>query len=55
MHSTRASAGSGQTDDSGFAFRADSNQFDRPHAPSKEEIDAHDALVARIDDAVWSR
>ena len=52
---TRASAGSGQTDGSGFAFRADSNQFDRPHAPSKEEIDAHDALVARIDDAVWSR
>ena len=52
---TRASAGSDQTDDSSFAFRADSNQFDRPHAPSKEEIDAHDALVARIDDAVWSR
>ena len=51
---TRASAGSGKADDSGFAFRADSNQFDRPHAPSKDEIDAHGALIARIDDAVWS-
>lgn len=52
---TLTPAGIGQADDSGFVFRADINQFDRPHAPSKDEMGAHGALVARIDNAVWLR
>ena len=45
----------GDQGDAGFALRGDSNAFDRPHSASDDERAAHAGLVARIDNAIWTR
>lgn len=38
-----------------FTLNGDPSKFDRPHAPSDDELAAHRALLERIEDPIWSR
>lgn len=38
-----------------FTLNADPSKFDRPHAPSDDELAAHRTLLRRIKDPIWDR
>lgn len=38
-----------------FTLKGDPAKFDRPHAPSDDELAAHRALLERLEDPIWNR
>ncbi|MAK17786.1 MAG: DNA polymerase III subunit epsilon [SAR116 cluster bacterium] len=53
----KPAAGAPEADNaaSAFTLNGDPSKFDRPHGPSDEELAAHRALLARLEDPVWNR